>query len=564
MDQACAESEAGWHRGGPLEREDGVAGHPGHRLIRLDVWLLVLLLVAGLGGFLLRGGGAYLWPTADNFPLFEARLHAGEPFIAGDLFTQALLDPNPRHVFTGTIYALGALFDQGYYQIFVALGLVCSLVVPQLAYLTLTRCPLAGPMPAASGVVPRLVLAAGIALWVTVFDHRRAFGSWPPLYTEATAHGLSLLLGLGGLALLWCAFRRARSARALGWGLLALATLYHPANGMALWCFHELSTLRFERRWFMGSASRLVVWVLLPALVLTLVYRESVAGVAVDVEALVSAYVLAEQPHHYDLGFIAGQLKTYINLVILAGCVGVAWWAGLHRDPVVRPRLFLALAFPVVVLAAQHGSAFWFPSVGLLLAGPARLLMVVAWMAAVVFAVGLVRLPPVARHVSDSTRSHPTSRNWLLVVPITVLAGWGSGLVWRMPAEQDVRQDDLAVAEAVAAISAPDALVICEDRALARNVRHFGHRAVFFSDNFPFNRRYLDEFSRRSAVYRGFVREPRQTLPALRAEGIDIVVTEDGTTLPLDLLERVGGRRIYRLASPPAFADAPVARSTAP
>lgn len=520
---------------------------PQHRVRVVDATLMVALAVAGLMGFLLRGGGAYLWPTVDNFPYFEAQQHAGAPYLDLDLFTQAIMAPNPRAIFTSTIGAITAAAGVDYYQVFVAIGLMLSLTVPSLLYLVLSRCPLTGRTPVDLGVVTRLVLASGVALWATVFDHRVAFGSWPPLYTEATAHGVSLLLGLSGLALLWCGAARSLPARCAAWLLMTIATLYHPQNGAALWCFHAVSTFYPERFAIMRAGLRLLVWVLLPALCLTLLFTTSLST-PVDETALVQAYVRAEQPHHYDLAHIAAQKKTWINLMLAAICVAVAVAGRVHRERDAAPRLALAACFVPAVLGAQYmvNNVVMLPT--LILAGPARLLMIASWFIAVAFAFGLGKLP-----VAGALSPFPPgarSRMGRYLIPALIALGLFVGLRIGTPPGADVDQRHLAIAQAVAAHSDPSDLVFCSDRGIARDVRHFARRAVYFSDNFPFNRDYLNEFSRRSAIYRTFLAEPSAAIDTLIGDGVDLLVVDAALDIPMPAICRAGGMVLYRVEAP--------------
>lgn len=500
-------------------------------------WLPLMLLLTGSVLHAWRHGGIpAFWPTADAFPFFEARM-AGNGLAQVDFFTEASLASNPRMVFYSIIEQGSRLFGCDYFQVLTALFVIVGTVVPILLYRLLVRAvPLEYRTPGG-----QVLIAAGIACWTAVFDHRWAIASWQPLALDASAQGLSYCFALPAAAGLL--------STTTSWGRwlwllpLAVATCIHPVNALAVAIFVcMVDAVRFDlRRSLLRWLSIGIIGWLLPALLIAFVFASELS---LAEAVFIDLYARRVQPFHYDVGMLLGQMKTWVTLGP-ALAIGAVLLVGHRREA--RSAAFRiacwTLVFGPVVLLLQWLVVEVVPSPRFVMLGPTRLLALLPWLIVVSLAVLIGRHDVSTGSPTPASRPSKPTMAVMLGAVILLWAAW--------PKPQPIDQQSTARQELFTWLrerTQVDDVIVATSLQLEADIRQFTGRAVVLGNNFPFNPAVMDEFHDRWRTRRA-VLAGQSSAVALRRFGVTYLVGEQPWQVSdaVEPLDGPPGWYVYRI-----------------
>lgn len=326
------------------------------------LFICILFIFAGFYFHSVTGATAFIHPATDNAQLW---MRWDNPsYLKNDYFTNALLTPNARDVFSYSIYYAGKFLGGSWYFGLYFLKIAIVSVLPTLWFLFLTlSVERLLNTKIRSSVLFLTALIIYLFMWPR-FQTVLSMAWWIPLSTHPVPMNVSLLFILSGAILFLNDNKFAATS------LYFIGTLFHPSEAILFSIFMVVIFFKiFPLKQLLVSV---FFGFVLPALFLAIVFR---SNHPLSAELFHRYYVDMNHPFHYKIDSL-GTYGSYDWRVYFSGAVVVLFALSLlvlkkHGAPLFKIAVFLPLLF-IGTLAIQYFFGDVFPIRIVSMLGPTR------------------------------------------------------------------------------------------------------------------------------------------------------------------------------------------------
>jgi hypothetical protein len=446
--------------------------------------------------FALHAPTAFDWPAADMAQYWERSSNPN--FLPHDFYTNASMDPNPRHLFGHIILGMNTFFGTTWYESLFVLKSLLVFLVPLSIFLGLTS--YRRSLPPAERITYTCLITTGILFcYIPQFLAIFSFALWYPFQIQATPHVASLTLVFCAIALV--NYER----RVLGAILWSIATLLHPSVGLFGLFFHVI--LQADRNKIKENLVLFGVSILIPIYTIKKMYASDTSLSGAN---FVYYYITNSHWFHYlPTQLSSNPLSPFPWYVHFSLCVAIIALLGYASYKIRETRLvitaILAITAFISVIVISYLGLEVFTIREIAIIGPTRFFIFTYWCILFLGAAVLTSLatPYMSRWYgyipATALPTQKVSCIFICSIIIICIAG-GSNHLQDDPFTQ-WKQDNSTLADWIATTNEQSTFATY-DFTLSQFIPLALNRSVFSAAGFPFSEAFFHEhYTRRSFLF---------------------------------------------------------------
>lgn len=469
--------------------------------------LLVFIFVSTGFIYLLNfKGTAVTWPASDNLPGVCRLLQAN--CLAEDFFTNASSGVTPRLPYAYFLSEITRISNNGIGGGLAVIKSLLLILLPAIAAFLFivsvkTHIDCKGRNEWVISPV-NVVIVASAPLFVFLLQGRvgayLSVAWWAPLYFDATAHNVSLLLTILGFLLVW------GGVRVIGAAFVILGALVHPAVGLFASIFSCVVLCKFDSfgknfRFFGFGLGASIAGAILVKLLFE-------GGGSLSAEDFVRVYAVEAHPAHYipsQFGSLSSMPWVRSFTIVAVGLLAVT--VALYKlKSVTWKNSFLAfIAYSSSVLVQfLFVEIFQIKLIAAL--GPSRFTMFGLWFLCIFCFVAVLKFiegGAFIRKTSDVILQCLAHIRWVHILICYFILGSAAVFYAYKSSHFDLPDDSQMLAEFASTKTKISDVFVLPFYAPRVDFPLKTGRAIFIGNGFPFSEKYFHEWDDRNAIVNG-------------------------------------------------------------